>query len=306
MKATDENRAFRVLVLAPIGRDAAATADLLRKAGLGAQVVNDLGALSLAIASGAGAVIVAEEALFNADLTVIERWISDQPVWSDLPFVVLTSHFDHSKIKLWRQSLVARLRNVFMLERPLQPVTLTSALQAALRARRRQYEIEALIAARDEAAQNLESLVAARTLQLEAANAGLKNEMSERERLEASLRQAQKMEAVGQLTGGLAHDFNNLLTGISGSLELIQTRLAQGRVESVDRYITAAQNAVKRAAALTHRLLAFSRRQTLGGLWSTFVDANQLENALLNLCINARDAMPGGSVSVASDADPCR
>jgi len=144
---------------------------------------------------------------------------------------------------------------------------------------------------------------------------------------EEQLRQAQKMEAVGQLTGGLAHDFNNLLAGISGSLELLQARVAQGRIGDLERYLTAAQGAAKRAAALTHRLLAFSRRQTLdpkptdanrlvvgmeelvrrtvgpevavevvaaGGLWATLVDPNQLENALLNLCINARDAMPGG------------
>ncbi len=146
-------------------------------------------------------------------------------------------------------------------------------------------------------------------------------------RAEEQLRHAQKMEAVGQLTGGLAHDFNNLLAGISGSLELMQTRLAQGRISDLDRYITGAQGAAKRAAGLTQRLLAFSRRQTLdpkpvllnrlvsgmqdlvtrsvgptihvetafaGGLWTTFVDVGQLENALLNLCINARDAMPDG------------
>jgi PAS domain S-box-containing protein len=144
---------------------------------------------------------------------------------------------------------------------------------------------------------------------------------------EEALRQSQKMEAVGQLTGGLAHDFNNILTGISGSLELMQTRMAQGRISELDRYIAAAQSASKRAAALTHRLLAFSRRQTLDpkatainhlvagmedlirrsvgpeiaietvaavGLWNSFVDAGQLENALLNLCLNARDAIVGG------------
>jgi len=147
------------------------------------------------------------------------------------------------------------------------------------------------------------------------------------EAMQEQLRQSQKMEAVGQLTGGLAHDFNNLLAGISGSLELLQTRVAQGRLGDLGRYLSAAQGAAKRAAALTHRLLAFSRRQTLdpkptdanrlvagmeelvrrtvgpevavevvaaGGLWATLVDPNQLENALLNLCINASDAMPGG------------
>ncbi len=163
--------------------------------------------------------------------------------------------------------------------------------------------------------------------ELAEANARLMGEIAGRERVEDALRQSQKMEAVGQLTGGLAHDFNNLLTGIAGSLELLQTRVAQGRVAEVDRYVNAAQGAARRAAALTHRLLAFSRRQTLdpkvidvnrlvagmeelirrtigpgiamepvasGGLWTTLVDPGQLENALLNLCINARDAMPGG------------
>jgi len=151
-------------------------------------------------------------------------------------------------------------------------------------------------------------------------------------RAEEALRQSQKMEAVGQLTGGLAHDFNNLLAGISGSLELMQTRMQQGRLNDVERYIAAAQGAAKRAAALTHRLLAFSRRQTLdpkptnvnrlidgmqdmiqrtvgpsitveavgaGGLWPVLVDPSQLENSLLNLCINSRDAMPdGGRITI--------
>ena len=160
---------------------------------------------------------------------------------------------------------------------------------------------------------------------------------AEREQAEAlrtagdALRQAQKMEAVGQLTGGLAHDFNNLLTGISGSLDLMGKRLTQGRTENLSRYIDAAQEASRRAAALTHRLLAFSRRQTLDpkptdvdlliasmadlirrtvgpavavrvingpDAWTALVDPNQLENALLNLSINARDAMPDGGTLI--------
>lgn len=149
---------------------------------------------------------------------------------------------------------------------------------------------------------------------------------------EEKLRQAQKMEAVGQLTGGLAHDFNNLLTGIMGNLELLQFQMQRGRMHDIDRYVGAAREAGRRAAALTQRLLAFSRRQTLDpkptnataliagledllrrtvgmmaqidiidttGLWAVNVDAGQLENALLNLCINARDAMPdGGRITI--------
>ena len=155
---------------------------------------------------------------------------------------------------------------------------------------------------------------------------------------EEKLRQSQKMEAVGQLTGGLAHDFNNLLAGISGALELMSKRFDQGRFNEVDKYMAAAQGAARRAAALTHRLLAFSRRQTLDprptnvnalmesmtdliqrtvgpsipvetvaapGLWPALVDASQLENALLNLCINARDAMPEGGRIVIETANRC-
>lgn len=157
-------------------------------------------------------------------------------------------------------------------------------------------------------------------------------DITEEQSREDMLRQSQKMEAVGQLTGGLAHDFNNLLTGMMGNLELIQRRVDQGRSDDLDRLIGAALGAGQRAASLTQRLLAFSRRQTLDpkptdvpalmrgmeellrrtvgpaivievatapGLWPAMIDGTQLESALLNLCINARDAMPdGGSITI--------
>ena len=160
-------------------------------------------------------------------------------------------------------------------------------------------------------------------------------DLTEQRQAEEALRQSQKMEAIGQLTGGIAHDFNNLLAAVMGSLELMQGKIKQGRLNELDRYVVSAQAASRRAAALTHRLLAFSRRQTLSPsltdvnrliksmeemirrtigpgmvlevaetepLWRTPVDQNQLENALLNLCINARDAMPnGGRVTIETD-----
>lgn len=167
-------------------------------------------------------------------------------------------------------------------------------------------------------------------------NTSLEQRVIERTRAlvdaQEALRQSQKMEAVGQLTGGLAHDFNNLLAGISGSLQLMQLRALKGQFKDFERYIQMAMSGVKRASSLTHRLLAFSRRQTLDprpadvnrlvyemrdliertvgpsiainvvttdALWPALVDSSQLENALLNLCINARDAMPkGGSITI--------
>lgn len=184
--------------------------------------------------------------------------------------------------------------------------------------------------------ETLEERVIARTRQLAEANHRLQSEMFERERAEEALRHAQKMEAVGQLTGGIAHDFNNMLTGILGSLDLMQRYIASGRTAEIGRFTEAAVSSANRAAALTHRLLAFSRRQSLDRkpldanelvhsledllsrttgdhivlrlqladeLWPVSTDASQLENALLNLVINARDAMPDGGELIIETAN---
>ena len=159
-------------------------------------------------------------------------------------------------------------------------------------------------------------------------------DITQRKLLEDQLRQSQKMEAVGQLTGGLAHDFNNMLTGILGGIDMVRRRIGEGRVADADRFLEAAMQSGQRAAALTHRLLAFSRRQSLDSrpldvetlvgsmkdllqrtlgeqvrletavakdVWTAVADDNQLESAILNLAINARDAMPrGGRLTIAA------
>ena len=175
--------------------------------------------------------------------------------------------------------------------------------------------------------ETLEQRVAERTRALAEANLQLQCEILERARAEEALRHGQKMEAVGQLTGGIAHDFNNMLTGIIASLDLMKRYIAAGRIDEVERFADAAVNSAQRAAALTNRLLTFSRRQSLDRkpldpnqlvkslqalfsstkgahielilelgqhIWSVNTDTGQLESALLNLMINARDAMPDG------------
>ena len=198
----------------------------------------------------------------------------------------------------------------------LRDINERRAVGAALRASEEQARASA--AALAELNATLEQRVEERTSQLVEA--------------EEALRQSQKMEAIGQLTGGIAHDFNNLLQGIVGTLNLVQKRMTEGRISEVDRFLKGALSSAERASSLTHRLLAFSRRQPIDprpvhvnqligtieelirrsigerirmnikgadDLWLIRCDANQLENALLNLAINARDAMPdGGSLTI--------
>jgi signal transduction histidine kinase/ActR/RegA family two-component response regulator len=322
------DRDHRVLVFAPIGRDGPASAELLRQSNLEAANYRSLDELFEAMNVGVGAVLLAEEGLFGRDTTELAHWIEKQPPWSDLPFVILTSHRAQPPVVAWRRHIVELLRNVSLLERPVQPMTLTSAVQSAMRARRRQYEIRALLEAREQTAQQLEKLVIERTRALAEANKQLRVEMEERARVEETLRQAQKIEAIGQLTGGVAHDFNNLLMVISGGLDMLDRQTDPDRRHRLmDGMIQAAQ----RGASLTRQLLAFSRRQKLrpepvdialqiGGmrelldrslrgdvhvefdfpesLWPVEVDPGELELVLLNLAVNARDAMPNGGTIV--------
>jgi signal transduction histidine kinase/ActR/RegA family two-component response regulator len=227
--------------------------------------------------------------------------------------------------------------NATILERPLHPASLISAARAAVRARDRQRLGAEHLAERDRAekklrefAETLEQKVTERTRELAAANDRLTAEIAERERAEARLVQAQKMEAIGQLTGGVAHDFNNLLTVIVGSLDLVLRKNAE---ESVLRLVRNALQAAERGANLTSQLLAFSRRQRLSpvaldinaviygmrdllvrsigpqveigtelqeDVWPALADPTQLEVMLLNLAINARDAMTNGGQIVIS------
>jgi signal transduction histidine kinase len=223
---------------------------------------------------------------------------------------------------------------VDFIQKPIEPDVLRGKANVFFdlhqqRLQRQRDALEAGTRALADAANRLEVQVRERTAELEDALVRLQAETAERERAEASLRQSQKMEALGQLTGGIAHDFNNMLTGIMGSLDLMRRRIASGQVDELDRYMDVASASAGRAAALTQRLLAFSRRQSLdpqpveiNGLIGSMsdlierainetidlrlalapdlpfgiVDSHQLENAILNLAINARDAMPEGGV----------
>jgi signal transduction histidine kinase/ActR/RegA family two-component response regulator len=324
-----------VLVYAPIGRDARTSADLLERAGLPARICGDLTELIGQVGCGAAAVFIAEEGLIGKRAESLFDWVANQPPWSDLPFVLLTSSQQQPAIYEWRQRLVKQLRNVSLLERPIHAITLISALQTAVRARLRQYEVRSLLTARERTNQQLEALVAERTRELEQSNRELRTQIAERARAEETLRQAQKMEAIGQLTGGVAHDFNNLLMVISGGLEMLERQPDPLRRR---RLIDGMRQAAQRGAGLTRQLLAFARRQELkpqvidlerqlagmrelldrslrgdvtvlinfaNGIWPIEVDAGELELVVLNLALNARDAMPnGGTIAIEGENVP--
>ncbi|NWC74919.1 response regulator [Pseudomonas sp. P7759] len=313
----------RAIILAPLGRDSSLALMMLNEAGYSGIIASDLGMLCEAVEHGSGLLIIAAEALRGADLDPLLEHLHQQPAWSDLPIVLMTHHGGSEQNGSSQFS--GLLGNVTFLERPFHPVTLISLVSTALRGRRRQYEARDRLIDLSESELRLQRTLETLEQQVEERTAQLRHN-------EDALRQSQKMEAVGQLTGGIAHDFNNMLTGIIGSLELLRRRVSRGKLDDLDSLIDLGVTSANRAAGLTHRLLAFSRRQSLdskpveinqlvtsmgellqrsinesialdmrltGQLWTAEADPNQLESALLNLVINARDAMPnGGSLTV--------
>jgi signal transduction histidine kinase/ActR/RegA family two-component response regulator len=322
----------RVLIHAPRGRDAAVVQQVLQGIELVAVVCESAEAMLAALDEGAAAAILTEESLLQVPEAPLRAWLMAQPSWSDFPFIVLASR-DAGGRSRQALALLQTLGNAFVLERPVHTETLARAADAAVRARRRQYatrlhlrQLEDTRAEVERLNAELEARIASRTRELAGANDRLMAEVAERERAQAALIQVQKMEAIGRLTGGIAHDFNNLLHVVNMNLDLV-ARVAKD--EKVLGIASRAKGAVGRGAKLTGQLLSFARNQSLlprltdvnallDGMrelvlvsvgpsvqvelelcaepaWAV-LDANQLEMAVLNLAVNARDALPAGGV----------
>lgn len=298
----------RALILAPPAISGLAMS-LLDQAGVSALATANLDELTGALDQGAGLAIIAHTCLTDFSHSSLQHYLGTQPHWSDLPVVLLG---DGERPVSSSPDLCLGLGNLFVLPCPFPDQDLLDLTHSSLRARRRQYFA---------CQQGME--LASLQQQTEERLRHLREE-------EQRLRHDEKMEAIGHLAGGVAHDFNNLLTGIGGSLELIRQRLNQKRPEDIPKLVEMGLGAVQRAASITHRLLAFSSRQSLDDrpvqlaallerkrlgtllgpqirlllqidekLWPAKADARQLQEALDNLLSNARDALPeGGEVRV--------
>jgi signal transduction histidine kinase/ActR/RegA family two-component response regulator len=307
-------------VLAPHGRDAPVAKAILQEAGLLCEIAQSIPELAAMLGAGAGFALITEEALASSDPQLLAAWIHAQPEWSDFPFILLTSRGGGLERNPAAGRYLELLGNVGFLERPFHPTSLVSLARSALRGRRRQYEARARLSELHDLAARLEQRVAERTAEHAAAM--------------AQLHEAQKLETLGQLTGGVAHDFNNLLTPITGALDMLLRKYGPSD-ERTARLTSNALQAADRATTLVQRLLGFARRQTLRtqpvdlsalldgmrdlitssvgptievnirqetGLPAALADPNQLELAILNLCVNARDAMPrGGQLTIVAE-----
>jgi signal transduction histidine kinase len=331
------------VILAPQGRDAHIAAGILQEGGLAADICNDQHRLIAEIAVGAGVALLTDDAIRDMDLKPLVEWIKSQPPWSDFPFVLLTQRGGGVERNPDAARQMQALGNVVFLERPFHPTTLLSVVRTALRGRLRRYEargrLEALRESESHARaaeaslrrlnETLEARVQERTSELAATNRQLVAQIEEREKVESTLRQMQRLEAIGQLTSGVAHDFNNLLTVVLGNIGFIEKSVHDAKVK---QRLSHMRLAAERGAKLTAQLLAFSRRQrlepesfdvnqavanmhdllqsTLGGgiavnmaygtgLWPALADPAQIELVVLNLVINARDAMQDrGTVTI--------
>jgi signal transduction histidine kinase/ActR/RegA family two-component response regulator len=336
----------RALILAPHGRDAKVAVGILREDGFTAEICNDLQKLTEEIIDGAGLAVLTDDAIRHADIRGLAAWVQSQPPWSDFPFILLTERGAGLERNPTALREMAALGNVIFLERPFHPSTFVSVVRTALRGRLRQYEararLEALhvsetLARSAEAElrglnEILEARVEERTAELAATNRQLVGQIEERQQVESTLRQMQRLEAIGQITSGVAHDFNNLLTVVLGNIGFIEKTSSTSNDPKLQQRLSHIRLATERGAKLTSQLLAFSRRQrlepkpfdvneslqnmhnllqsTLGGgitidtqfqtgIWLALADPDQIELVVLNLAINARDAMNGkGTVTI--------
>ncbi|MEO6945974.1 MAG: ATP-binding protein [Nitrobacter sp.] len=329
-----------VLIHTPRGRDAEIAASLLKEVGVSAVKALDLTQFEKLLSNDTWFALLTDETLRSGDMRSIAAWIANQPAWSDLPFIVLTQRGGGQERNPEAARLSEMLRNVTFLERPFHPTTFVSVARTALNGRRRQFDTRALISDLNKgeerlrrANETLEGRVAERTAELQQTHKLVLDEIAQREKAEEFLRQAQKMEMIGQLTGGVAHDFNNLLMAVIGNLDMLRRHSPDDA--KTRRLIDGAMQGAQRGATLTQRLLAFARRQeltvearSLSGLVQgmtnlieqstgskielkfdvpeqlppVMVDTNQIELAVLNLVVNARDAMPnGGTLNISAD-----